>query len=335
LNDMSTFFRGCSFYMLLLSRLLGAGAMAASLDARADAEHLACPKPPKSQRTAEKLAGAWFTRAADFVVSEDFQKALEAFECSLSLVKHPATMLNTAKAAEKAGKSALALDLYKEYLDTYPKSDKAPVARDGVERLTPLVEEDASHTGGAVDGEAIAPSPVSDPQPMSSDYQAGADDAVDSNHSAPKGRPSPREGPPAEDVAKVDLGEARDRPASPGSDETVPPSERDRSQGRYLLLTGIALMAPGVTALVIGTVFQSLAGAARRDGEEADKKADWLAAEADIESYQRSAVIGFAMGGALVVGGVALFVVGRRMGKRKPASRVAVTAAGPCLGGRF
>lgn len=60
---------------------------------------------------------------------ELFTEALGAFNCSLRMFEHPATMMNAARAAELADNKPEALDLYKRAVAATPEAEKATFAQ--------------------------------------------------------------------------------------------------------------------------------------------------------------------------------------------------------------
>jgi tetratricopeptide (TPR) repeat protein len=89
-----------------------------------------CPSKPKNDAAAQELAGTWFARGEKLVAEQRDQEALAAFNCSLRMVAHPATLFNAGQAARLVGKTTQALSLLRRYLELSPQgrmSDKARV----------------------------------------------------------------------------------------------------------------------------------------------------------------------------------------------------------------
>lgn len=66
---------------------------------------------------------------------ELFAEAVGAFNCSLRMFEHPATMMNAARAAELAGNKTEALDLYRRAVAATPEAGKATWAQKRVGEL--------------------------------------------------------------------------------------------------------------------------------------------------------------------------------------------------------
>lgn len=75
-----------------------------------------CPAPPTQESEAKALASTWFSLGEQLVKHEAFSEAVAAFECSLSMVVHPATLYNAGQAAILAGDKRKALSFFEQYL---------------------------------------------------------------------------------------------------------------------------------------------------------------------------------------------------------------------------
>jgi hypothetical protein len=95
----------------------------------------ACPERPASASKARGVAKEWFRKAETLVKEELFTEALGAFNCSLRMFEHPATMMNAARAAELADNKPEALDLYKRAVAATPEAEKATFAQARVAAL--------------------------------------------------------------------------------------------------------------------------------------------------------------------------------------------------------
>lgn len=267
------------------------------------ADPQACPERPEDERLAKKQAGEWFDRATGFVLSEAYREALRAFQCSWSLVPHPATLFNTAKAAEEANETALARDLYRQYVETYPKGEKVDVATQSITRLDVLLADRI-------------------PSPLKADPATAPQDGSDAGVNA-GGEPDTREndtGPPK----NLRITIAQRTPS--GMPKTGVPTGN-----RALKMVGIGVLASGAAGVVLGTVFQALTARAYYDGRSATRKDEFESALEETRDYQPKATIGFAVGGTALVGGLALYLIGRRAKPKKESANGAANAGSPCL----
>jgi hypothetical protein len=95
----------------------------------------ACPERPDDAAKARALAKDWFKKGETLVSTDLFTEALGAFNCSLRMFEHPATMMNAALAAELAGNKAEALDLYRRAVAATPEAGKATKAQERIAAL--------------------------------------------------------------------------------------------------------------------------------------------------------------------------------------------------------
>jgi tetratricopeptide (TPR) repeat protein len=99
-----------------------------------------CPQRPENEETARKLAGSWFARGENLVDQQRDQEALAAFNCSLRMVEHPATLFNAGQAARLVGKHAEALRLLKRYLELAPHGQMSDKAKNIISELENVQE---------------------------------------------------------------------------------------------------------------------------------------------------------------------------------------------------
>ncbi len=265
----------------------------------------ACPERPEDERLAKKQAGEWFDRATGFVLAEAYREALQAFQCSLSLVPHPATLFNTAKAAEEANETTLARDLYRQYTETYPDGEKVGVAKESVARLDGLLTDEV-------------PTPLS--AATAPDDGAETGDAIGGN----PGAPANAIGPPRNTRIQVTQRTPLRMPRT-----GVP------TGNRTLKMVGIGMLASGAVGVVVGTVFQTLTARAYYDGRNATRKEAFEPALEETRYYQPKATIAFAVGGTALVGGLVLYLVGRRAKPKKESAKGAFNAGSPGLAVAF
>jgi hypothetical protein len=102
------------------------------------------------------------------VKEELYAEALGAFNCSIRMFEHPATMMNAARAAELAGNKVEALDLYRRAVAATPEAGKATWAQ---ERIAALEKELGSAAVAEKTPEekpepAVEPKPEPKPEPQ-------------------------------------------------------------------------------------------------------------------------------------------------------------------------
>lgn len=97
-----------------------------------------CEQGASSEETRERAADA-FDEGRERFDQNDFQGAIEQFECSYQLVPHQATLFNLGESAEAAGDVELALSSFQEYLEQYPDADGREDVRQRVRALETLV----------------------------------------------------------------------------------------------------------------------------------------------------------------------------------------------------
>ncbi len=88
-----------------------------------------CPPVPDDQQELKAIAKAWFSKGETLVKEQMYAEAIGAFGCSLEMMEHPATLLNIAKAANKAKFAEVELEAYEKYLELVEDGDKANEAR--------------------------------------------------------------------------------------------------------------------------------------------------------------------------------------------------------------
>jgi hypothetical protein len=117
-----------------------------------------CPaSPPASMKDRRTLAKEWFSRAETEELGGDDKAAVRAYSCSFSMLPHPSTAYNLARAAERSGDLSTALTAHHDYLSLKPTaSDRAEIE----ERIRVL----ESKLGSANPTPPPAP-PVSTPAP--------------------------------------------------------------------------------------------------------------------------------------------------------------------------
>src|SRR4051794_23499675 len=86
------------------------------------------PVPPPSLKDRRALAKEWFTRAESEELAGNDKSAVKAYACSFTMLPHPSTAYNLARAAERAGDLTVALSAHHDYLTLKPNaSDRTEV----------------------------------------------------------------------------------------------------------------------------------------------------------------------------------------------------------------
>jgi tetratricopeptide (TPR) repeat protein len=155
---------------------LGFGIICVSGAAAAETISPACPDKPENAQEARAAAKQWFKKGETLVTEELYAEALGAFNCSLRMFEHPATMMNAARAAELAGNKIEALDLYRRAVAATPEAEKATKAQERIAALEAEV------------GSAAQPSPTPPPEPEPEPAPAPE----------PPPQPEPQPAPPGE-----------------------------------------------------------------------------------------------------------------------------------------
>ncbi len=99
-----------------------------------------CPRRPKKEARARKLAGRWFSKGEKFFADGQYDPALAAFRCSMQLVPHAVTSYNAAQAASHGRHRQEALDLGRQCLSLEPSPEIARQAQELVDRLEAELE---------------------------------------------------------------------------------------------------------------------------------------------------------------------------------------------------
>jgi len=224
-----------------------------------------CPHKPVDEESAIALASTWFEKGQGHVDSKEYDKAVEAFACSLRMVEHKATLFNGARAAILAGSYETAIEMGIRIVEIVEDESTKEEARD-------LIEE------------AREAMPEEEPEPQVE----------------PEEPENPR---PAERPEEV---------VTP----TEPTEEEEEGEGKSSLWkAGVATAVIGGAGLVLGGVFQGLAGSAQKTTGETDDYSKYAAAKDDIEKFQTGATVSFIAGGVLLGTGISMILVDKKSGK--------------------
>lgn len=113
-----------------------------------------------------------FSRGQDLFDGENYERALEAFDESLSAFPHFRTIFNIGLCLENLGDIAAAVEMYQRYVDwpaEVPNREDVGAKIEQLRRLLPPEPEPAAEPGPAVDtgepAEPAAPLPATEPGP--------------------------------------------------------------------------------------------------------------------------------------------------------------------------
>ena len=118
-------------------------------------DEIICPERPPDEDDQKALAGVWFKKGEKLVDEEKYDDAVEAFECSISMVEHPSTIYNAAQAARLGKQHQAALDLLQRWLKLSPYDDMTDQVLAQIAELEELLEKDGPEE----------PPPHEDPEP--------------------------------------------------------------------------------------------------------------------------------------------------------------------------
>ncbi len=213
----------------------------------------------------------------------DHDAALALYAKAYELVPHPILLFNMAQANRLAGRPAPARDLYRQYLDAEPNGAKAKTAREFLTAMEAQIA--AARAAPAAPAAIVAPvAPAARPDPV----------APTPAPTAPLTAPEP--GPDLELDAATTVTSAE---------------ERSAAGARQLRLAGTIGVGVGVASLGVGVAFHLRARALSSDLSEPGVIFD-PDKERSGETAETLAYVGYAAGGALLLGGGALYLLGRR-----------------------
>jgi tetratricopeptide (TPR) repeat protein len=296
----------------LLARVaLGAG-VAAALTFLGPAIAEAQPGPGTPPPTAAQMDAAR-KLVNDGIAAQnakDYDKAIELYKKAYAIVPHPILMFNIGQAHRLAGRHDQAVPFYERYLALEPGGAEAPAAR------AALAEIKAAPKPAEPGKPAEPPKPPEPPKPA----EPGARPAPPPSVS--QGAPPPAAGPTTPSMPV---------PGPDGTNRT----DTVGSPGRTLRLTGLVLGGVGLASAAAGIYFTTRV---RHWESEAEDRAMMGATNDELEAEfgdkgraaERNQFIGYAIGGALVVGGAVTYWLGLR--KDQAAS---TTAWAPVVGPGF
>lgn len=99
------------------------------------AQDFKCPPKPAKEKRARNLAGSYFKKGEKLFVAEKYNKAIDRFLCSMTMVEHPNTVFNIAQSAELAEDKKPAHDAITAYLEAHPDSATAAELQEIIDGL--------------------------------------------------------------------------------------------------------------------------------------------------------------------------------------------------------
>jgi tetratricopeptide (TPR) repeat protein len=222
------------------------------------------------------LAKEHFRRGTKLYDLGHFIEAAAEYERAYEAKESPALLYNLGQAYRAAGESQKALNSYRSYLRHVPD---APNRAEVVTLIDGLRK--------SIDAQKQAQEKDKDKPPAPSTVEV-----------KPQSQPEPAQVTPPP-------------PPPPQQAGPLPPTPADRALGKKLKLAGLGVAAVGVAGLVLGGTFAGLTDSANHDINNPKPGAPY---DKDLESrgntYQSVEIATFAVGGAALVTGVVLYVVG-------------------------
>jgi tetratricopeptide (TPR) repeat protein len=269
------------------------------------------PHSPADTLELEDVEGrARFEAGRIAFIQRRFEDALEDFRRAYELTRRSQLLYNIGAAADRLRQDQAALQAYERFLDEVPDAPtrdevesritmlRMAVERSGRERAAAEREDDAGAGAGGGDGKSA--------------QAGGTDHATD---------------PPADGDAVVAQPVADD-----GTGTRTPPLEASggRASGNAMRPIAYGLAAAAGVGLVLGTAFGLRARNLRNEaGCDGNLCPDETAAARyrDARSAGTLATLGFAVGGAALVGSVLLLILsGKRRAAAREASDVSIDA---------
>ncbi|MEZ4402053.1 MAG: hypothetical protein R3B06_18650 [Kofleriaceae bacterium] len=273
---------------------------------------LALAEPARAQPAASdaqaQAEARYATGKAHYDLGE-YAEAAEAFKEAYRLTGEPRLLFNIAQAERKREDCAAALTAYRSYLRNLPDAPN----RAKVEEF--IAEAEACVARQPVTSPAVTP-PVDAARVDAAPVDAAPVDAAPVDA-------APVDAAPV-DAARVDAARVDAAPVDAPPVDAVPP------RGGALRVAGVVSFGVGVVALGVGGYF-ARAASARADELDACQPctpAQWQPIDRDGRAAQRDARIALALGGAGVVTGVVLYVLGARAATAEPPVTLAPTAGG-------
>lgn len=326
-----------------LSLLVGSTCVLAFAIAASDArDAYAAPEP---NETSNAAAESLFQEARKLTEAKKYSEACPKFLASYKLAPSNGTLLNLADCYEKNGQIASAWARFHEALSNAQKlnrADREKTARERADKLEPRlikltigakdhdleVKLDGSPLDAAVLGTAVPVDP--------------GKHTVEASAKGKKPWSTTIEVSEKNKVASLDIPALEDEPvSSPPANENKPKVEGpgDDGGGSNMKIIGIAVGAAGLAGIGVGSFFGLRTSSKWKEAKtHCNTSYECDATGVDLTDQARSsgniATLGFVAGGALLIGGVVLFLTAP---SGKPANKVNV-GVGPgslVVGGTF
>lgn len=230
-------------------------------------------------------AASHFKQGQLYFKSADYERAITEYQTAYALTHEPLLLFNIALCNDRAQRPDKALEEFQRYLDLAPDGEVAEEAREDVARLTPIVEAMIAKRAAELHAEEA--------------LRAEQARTIEEAHRADQAR-----------SAEVVRGE-RDRRQAEAAARAAPLDSRAR------LERGVGIATAGVGALALGLGLKYGLDA-RADGEAITNHTSgaWsdalLARDSDGHAANSKMLILTTLGGACVLGGGALYVLGLR-----------------------
>jgi tetratricopeptide (TPR) repeat protein len=220
----------------------------------------------------------------------DYDTALTFYGKAYELVPHPVLLFNMAQANRLAGRNDKAIELYKKYLEAEPKGAQSQVAKGFV------AEHDAQ---------------VAAEEAKRKDEAAKRDEAIRNEQTRKADEARKQDEAYKEQTRKVEAARKQDEARKNEAATQPPPAAPATTDdgGRPLRIAGITAAGVGVVGIGAGVLFglhaRSLSNDLSAPGALYDPQK-----VSDGQAANRNMIISTIVGGALVAGGVVLYIVG-------------------------
>jgi tetratricopeptide (TPR) repeat protein len=220
----------------------------------------------------------------------DYDTALTFYSKAYELVPHPVLLFNMAQANRLAGRSDKAIELYKRYLEADPKGPQVKVASDFVAEHDAQVAAEEAKRKAELDAAAAK-----------RDQELRAEQARKA------------EAARKQQEAQAHDQQARDQEAAAKQQQDLEAAARPTptvsDDGRVKRILGIAMFGTGAVAVGVGALFglhaRSLSNDLSTQGAVYDPQK-----VSDGQAANRNMIISTIVGGALIGGGVIVYVMG-------------------------
>jgi tetratricopeptide (TPR) repeat protein len=259
--------------------------------------------PVHAQPTPDNRAKAasHFKQGQLYFKNGDFDRALTEYQAAYELSKEPLLVFNIALCHDRAQRPEKALELFQQYLDLAPDGEVADEARENVARLTPIVEQLHTKEKDAEQAEAkrrIEELRRADEQRRATEASAAA---------------------------------AREQKRKQREADLAPREHRAALEK----ITGLVAGGVGIAGLALGVVYGREA-ASDADAINAHTMGAWtdavLAHQDAGQSASTNAIVFTAVGGACLLAGATLYLLGRHTQGEVDEQRLELHA-GPAAGG--